>query len=182
MRRVIIGSCLVLAGCRQQGPPPEAELSLRPAAEAGAVDESGCDGSMSQADVTSIDGRYRLVMGTVDAVRSGRCDPIARSDRLCRALFLIEVTDPLVGLGLGMDAALMDELVDRHAWSLAEGIAAADANGNSPLAAALADLSALELADALAAGLDHVAALAARRGDPLIIEPIAEAEEHCHVG
>ena len=179
--RVAVLAFAVLAVACQSPEAPAPELALAPvvATSEPPAEAQECSRLLDDADLTSIEGRHQVVVATVDAVRAGECDPIAPGDRVCRSLFLIGATDPLVGIGSGLTGSMIDELVEQHVWVLDDGVAAAVANGDNLLAAALTELVALDIADAVAAGPDAVAALAIARAHLSIIEPIAEAEASC---
>lgn len=183
--RVVLGALAVpvlITACRT--PDPSAvtpELSLEPPVSAveQSTHDADCARLVNDIDLATVDGRHRAVIVTVDAIRAGRCGSIAADDRVCRALFLIGATDPLVGVGLGLGDATLGELADGHRWALGEGVAAAEANGNADLAGALRELKHLDVGVALAAGPAALASAAVERAATSIIEPIAAAEARC---
>lgn len=176
--RIALVLVALTTSCRTQTAP---ELVLGPVASSVVtVIEPECVRLLDDADLASAEGRHQVVVGTVNAVRAGRCDPIEPEARVCRSLFLIGATDPLVGLGVGLPEFMIDELVDHHAWVLDDGAAAAADVGNERLVDALGELASLDLAGALGNGPDGVAAVAIERADRSIIEPIIEAETQCN--
>ena len=142
-------------------------------------DDAGCAGGVAMEDVASLEARAALAMRVVDAVRAGRCNDVDADARVCRSLFLIGLTDPLVGVALGLDVPTLSELAERHRWALEEGVAAAQGTANPALASALGELVRLDVGTALADGPDAVAAVAIERANPSIVEAIALSERSC---
>ncbi len=178
--RIALALVALATSCRTQAAP---ELVLGPVASSVVTAiEHECARLLDDADLASAEGRHQVVVAVVNAVRAGRCDPIEPEARVCRSLFLIGATDPLVGVGVGLSESLIDELVDHHAWVLEDGAAAAADVGNERLVDALGELASLDLAGALGNGPDGVAAVAIERADPSIIAPLIEAETLCHSG
>lgn len=167
---------LLTGGCRS-APPPELPLSpsTSESVEAMPTRSPGCRDLLDGADTATVEGRFQIVAATVDAVRWGVCDPIEPDARVCRSLFLIAATDPLVAIGAGLTGAAVEQLIEQHVWALAEGRNAAEASGDLALGHALERLSAV----VIDGGDARLAAVAVERAAPEIVEPIAQAEVTC---
>ncbi len=136
----------------------------------------GCGGSVAVADVVDADARFEVIGEVIAALREGSCEPVDEARRLCRALFLVGATDPLAGLGAGLDIGQIERLVDWHGWALADGIAAADLSGDGAAADALRALARIDVGDRR---LSVLAEAAVERANRSIIEPLAEVEARC---
>lgn len=139
---------------------------------------TGCAEAISRADFTDVDDRLEALGHVIDALRGESCELGDEAHRLCRSLFLIAATDPLVGVGIGLDAGEVEQLIEWHQWALVEGVAAADLLGDTATAHALGALRRIDSGAALASGPELVDAAAAR-ADPSIIGPLVAAERAC---
>jgi hypothetical protein len=143
-----------------------AELSASP----------GC--VVSFAGLAEVGERVDTLGEVIDMIRDGSCPPVDDDHRLCRSLFLIGATDPLVGVGLGLERSQVERLVEWHRWALADGIDAA--RSNVAVAEALRAIDQLDVAGVLL-GDDPsaLAEVAIARASLAIIEPLAAAEQAC---
>ena len=116
-----------------------------------------------------------MVLLAVDRTRENdlRCGPPPAEVRVCRALFVLSVIDPVNSLNKP------EELTAAHAavsWVLRDATAVAQ---DAMLAAALIQLDGLNHDLVAAAGDDARAQILQRRVDPAIIEPIEAAWARC---
>ena len=181
MRVVRVGgflAMLILGGCRGE-PPPTVSLQADVATRA-EVTSGGADCGLLSVDASDLAGRFDVIGEAIGAIREGSCPPLGGAHRLCRSLFLIGATDPLVGVGVGLKSTQIEQLVGWHHWALADGIDAARVRGDTAVAEALRAIDQLDLGAALLGeDVSIVAGLAVARADPDIIEPLAAAEQAC---
>lgn len=175
----VLTTALWAAGCSEALPETLREPAPAPVDRVTIADSPDCAGMLTDTDLHSVDARFSLAVDVVDAVRSGRCAEVDDAARVCRSLFLIGLTDPLVGFGLGLDAETLHGLAERYEWTLGEGIAAAEERGNAVLASALGELANLDVGAAIAAGPEDAADIAVERAKPSIVNAIAAAEPSC---
>lgn len=170
---------VMVVACRNETPPTTVRLE----ADGGDVVEavelavpSGCRESIT--DLATIGDRVETLSQVIDMVQDGACPPADEEHRLCRSLFLIGATDPLVGLGRGLDRAQVERLVAWHRWALADGIDAA--RGEPDIAEALRAIERLGVGGiVLGDDPSALADVAIARASPAIIESLAVAERVC---
>jgi len=180
---VLLLAAIGLAACGGASPPTvplqpvpfESEHAQKQVTEPGAL---GCGESL--AGVGDPAGRLEIIGEVVEQIQSGSCRPLDDRQRVCRSLFLVGATDPLVALGLGLDGLQIERTIEWHRWALAEGVDAARRTGDGYTAEALSAMSRLEIGAALLG--NDAAALAngaTARAEPAIIEPLVAAEQSC---
>ena len=98
---------------------------------------------------------------------------------MCRDLFLAAITDPVAGLGAGLDIDQLRRITPVHHWVLVDAHQAAVALGDEELAVAFLEVSALDLVGALSAGDEAIAEIAIARADPAIVDALSRAEQRC---
>lgn len=133
---------------------------------------------MAAAELGDVADRLEVVRDVIAALRIGSCEPVDDVRRLCRSLFLIASTDPLAGLGAGLDRGQIEQLIELHRWALAEGSEAADLSGDTDAAGALRALERIDVGAALVGG-QELADTAVARADRSIVGPLIDAEQDC---
>lgn len=188
---VVVSAVVVMmaAGCQSTGAPPErsaddlAVAALQP--DGGNRAQPAGDGEwdtrcvLMSFDTGNAVGRLTLIEAAVDAIRGGKCAAVSPELRMCRSLFLTAATDPIAGIGAGLDAWQLRHLAALHAWAVADGTEAAADLADDELEAAFRRLASLDLVAALSVGDDAVAAIAIARADSTILDPLVRAENDC---
>lgn len=134
---------------------------------------------MPVGDLASVVDRLEAIGQVIEMLRQGACATDDHRRRLCRDVFLMGATDPLVGLGLGIEGQQLVDLVQWHQWLIADAVTAAELAGDTVTADALMALGQADAARALADGPAALAALAISRADPMIVDPLAALEQRC---
>ncbi len=187
-RVVVLVVLVVVAGCRQpaderpigQTLDEVAVIDLEPARRP----QTGAEGANPSCRLLLLDvGNPAAELATieivVDAVRSGECSSASPQHRMCRDLFLAAITDPIAGIGAGLDANQLERVAEQHRWVLADAREAAVALGDEGLVIALTELAALDVTTAMSAGDEAVVEIAIARADPAILGAVARAEQQC---
>jgi hypothetical protein len=185
----VVVAIVMVSGGRPMDPPIEQNAigSAAPGVEAhatgGARLTSG-DGAEPRCVMTSVGtdpatGRLATIGAVIGAIRAGECAAASPRLRMCRSLFLAAATDPIAGVGAGLDALQLQHLAGLHDWALAEAADAAASVHDDELEVAFRTLAGFDLGAALSVDDDAVAAIAIARTDSAILDPLVRAENDC---
>jgi hypothetical protein len=109
--------------------------------------------------------------------RAGDCEVSQRP--LCAALFLLGVTDPVMGFALGIGRADLARLSELHTTVLGLALSLAEETDHEDLDVALRQLAALDNSVVLDRDENAVADVVIARAAPEIVGPISSAEQGC---